>query len=143
MIIPDVNLLIYAYNDQAPGHTKALAWWTELLNGTMPVGLPWVTVSAFIRITTHPRVLTDPLPVGQAVAITRTWLDSNAVRIINPGNSFGDLFFKMLTDIGVGGNLTTDAQYAALAIEYQAELHSCDTDFHRFHGLRWRNPLTR
>lgn len=141
MIIPDINLLIYAYNDQASEHAEAKAWWEALLNGKTPVGLTWLAISGFVRLMTHPRVLANPLPVMEAAAIVRGWLAQAPVRIIQPGLKFQEIFLRQLEQVGVGGNLTTDAQFAALAIEHQAELNSCDTDFERFAGLRWRNPL--
>lgn len=141
MIIPDINLLIYAHNDQAPEHAKARAWWEGLLNGKVPVGLPWISISGFIRLMTHPRVLTQPLDIHQAISHVRSWLAQPPVRILQPGSSFESLFLNYLVQLGSGGNLTTDAQLAALAVEHQAQLHSCDVDFSRFPGLRWVNPL--
>ncbi|NQW99475.1 type II toxin-antitoxin system VapC family toxin [bacterium] len=141
MIVPDINLLIYAYNDQASQHAEAKVWWETLLNGKAPVGLTWLAISGFIRLSTHPRVLTHPLPVTQSTGIVRGWLTQAPVRILQPGLKFQEIFLRQLEHVGVGGNLTTDAQFAALAIEHQAELHSCDADFGRFAGLRWRNPL--
>ena len=141
MIIPDINLLIYAYNDQAAEHIAAKAWWENLLNGKEPVGLTWLAISGFIRLMTHPRVLAEPLPLLEATAMVRSWLAHAPVRILQPGLKFQEIFLGQLEQIGVAGNLTTDAQFAALAIEHQAELHSCDADFTRFAGLKWRNPL--
>lgn len=141
MIIPDINLLIYAHNDQAPHHEKAKAWWEGLMNGKVPVGLPWISISGFIRLMTHPRVLSKPLDVETAIKHVRSWLECSSVRILHPGASFERLFLDYLLALGTAGNLTTDAQLAALAVEHQGELHSVDSDFHRFTGLRWRNPL--
>ncbi|HUF62571.1 MAG TPA: type II toxin-antitoxin system VapC family toxin [Verrucomicrobiales bacterium] len=141
MIIPDVNLLIYAHNDQAPQHAKARAWWEGLMNGRTPVGLPWITIGGFIRLMTHPRILATPLDVSSTLAYVRAWLSQPPVRIVQPGSRFEQLFLDYLALLGAAGNLTTDAQLAALAVEHQAELHSSDTDFARFDGLRWRNPL--
>jgi uncharacterized protein len=141
MIIPDINLLVYAHNDQCPQHTKAKAWWEKLMNGREPVGLPWISAGGFIRLMTNPRVLERPMKVEQAVGHVRAWLEQEPVRILHPGERFGDLFLNFLLTLGTAGNMTTDAQFAALAVDYQAELHSNDTDFHRFPGLRWRNPL--
>ena len=141
MIIPDVNLLIFAYNRDAQHHQSAKEWLQDLMRSGKPVGLPWVVISGFIRISTHPKLLKEPVTVEEAIGITRSWLASDNVRIIEPGSRFRDLFFVGIEKLGTAGNLTTDAYLAALAIEYQAELHSCDTDFHRFPGLRWRNPL--
>ena len=141
MIIPDVNLLIYAYNDQATQHAAAKAWWEALLNGKTPVGLSWLAIAGFIRLMTHPRVLVMPMPVVQTTTIIRSWLAQAPVRMLQPGPKFPEIFLRQLEQVGTGGNLTTDAQFAALAIEYQAELHSNDADFSRFPGLRWTNPL--
>ena len=142
MIIPDINLLIYAHNDQALEHERARAWWEAALNGTVAVGLPWISISGFIRLMTHPRVLAQPLDVHQAIFHVRSWLAQPPVRILHPGSRFEGLFLDYLVHLGAGGNLTTDAQLAALAVEHQAELHSSDFDFSRFPGLRWTNPLT-
>lgn len=141
MIVPDVNLLVYAHNDQAPEHARARKWWEDCLNATVPVGIPWVAASGFLRIMTHPRVLLRPMTATAAVAHMRSWLEQPPVRLIQPGGKFADLFLGYLETVGSGGNLVTDAQLAALAVEHQAELHSADADFSRFPGLRWRNPL--
>jgi uncharacterized protein len=141
MIIPDVNLLIHAYNDQAPPHLPAREWWEQLLNGQTPVGLPWITISGFIRLMTHPRILVTPLDVPSTLGHVRSWLAQPPVRVLHPGSRFEQLFLDYLARLGTAGNLTTDAQLAALAVEHQAELHSTDSDFARFDGLRWLNPL--
>lgn len=141
MIIPDINLLVYAYNTEDPSHAQAKRWWEELLNGTDPIGLPWVTITGFLRLVTHPRVLVDPMSVGQATEQVRAWLDCPSVLTVEPGKKFSAIFLGLLDEAGTAGNLTTDAYLAALAIEHQAELHSNDADFSRFKGLRWRNPL--
>lgn len=141
MIIPDVNLLIFAHNSGATHHQAAREWLLNLMQGGKPVGLPWIVISGFIRISTHPKLLEKPIRVDDAIGITRSWLSRKNVRIVEPGSRFQELFFAGLEKLGTAGNLTTDAYLAALAIEYQAELHSCDTDFHRFPGLRWKNPL--
>jgi len=143
VILPDINLLVYAYNRAASDHEAAAEWWTDCLNGTEPVGLPWIVSTGFIRLTTHPRVLTAPLLPEEAIERVDSWLARPNVLVIEPGKSFRTYFFRYLEDLGTGGNLTTDAFLAALAVEYQAELQSNDTDFHRFEGLRWRNPLVK
>ncbi len=141
MIVPDVNLLIYAHNERDPQHEPAKAWWEALLNGSTPVGLPWVTTSAFMRIMTHRRILAEPISAEGAVDLVRSWLDHPTVVVLQPGPKFAGLFLGYLEKMGTAGDLTTDAQLAALAVENQAELHSNDSDFSRFEGLRWRNPL--
>ncbi len=141
MILPDVNLLVYAYNAADPRHDQARDWWEEAVNASVPVGLPWVTAAGFIRLMTHPRLLERPLTPPEATRRVRAWLDAPSVTVIQPGRRFAELFLGFLDTVGTAGNLTTDAQLAALAVEHQAELHSNDTDFARFPGLRWRNPL--
>lgn len=108
-----------------------------------PVAVPWIISMGFIRLCTHPRVLNDPLTAEQAVGCVESWLERPHVLIIEPGQSFSSLLFRYLRMLGTGGNMSTDAYLAALAVEHQAELQSNDTDFHRFPGLRWRNPLER
>ena len=140
MIVPDVNLLVHAYNSESRIHPVARAWWEALLNGTQPVGLAWVAALGFIRLTTHRQILANPLPVSLACAHVRTWLARPCVAVLHPGTRHADVLFGLLEHLGSAGNLTTDAHLAALAIEHQAELHSTDADFARFPGLRWKNP---
>lgn len=141
MIIPDINLLISAYNEAAPLHAEAERWWETCLNGQEPVALPWIVSAGFIRLMTHPRVLETPMLVTEALERVGKWRDRPMVLTIEPGRNFERLFFAYLEKLGTAGNLTTDASLTALAVEHQAELHSTDTDFHRFPGLRWRNPI--
>ena len=141
MIIPDLNLLVYAYNDGAHLHNSARRWWEGLVNGSERVGIPWVVVTGFVRLLTHGSVREAPATTTQAIDYVREWFRFPHVMPINPGVGHLDHFQRNLKAAGVGGNLVTDAHIAALAMEYQAEVHSNDTDFSRFPGLRWRNPL--
>ena len=141
MILPDLNLVVFAYNADAPNHAAARAWWEDLLNGTDPVAIPWVVVLGFIRLMTHRAVLITPMTAPTAVARAREWFAQPNVQHLEPGAAHLDILDRLLTAAGTAGNLTTDAHLAALAIEHQCELHSNDTDFARFPGLRWRNPL--
>ena len=141
MLIPDVNILVYAYDMDSPQHKLARTWWQTTLTQPRPVGMPWATSLGFIRVATNRRILTNPLSVRDAVGRVRKWLDHPRVRIVSPGERHGDILFRLLTKLGTAGNLTSDAHLAALAIEYQAEIVSTDADFSRFPGLRWFNPL--
>ena len=141
MIVPDVNLLVYAYNRDARDHAAARAWWEELLSSSHAVGVPWAVGCGFLRLMTHPAVLARPLAPERAVAHVRSWLDRSNVEPLDPGPRHLEILGKLLGELGVAGNLTTDAHIAALAIEHQGEVHSNDADFARFPGLRWRNPL--
>lgn len=141
MIVPDINLLVFAHNCKAPHYEAARAWWSSSLAGRTPIGLSWVTINGFIRIMTHQRILVHPMPVEQAIAYSESWLAESHIKIIEPGKNFSHLFFNYLQQLGTGGNLTTDAYLTALAAEHNAELHSNDSDFSKFAGLRWKNPL--
>ncbi|MDE0193942.1 MAG: type II toxin-antitoxin system VapC family toxin [bacterium] len=141
MIVPDLNLLVYAHSADAPLHAPARRWWEDLLNGTERVGMPWIVATGFVRLLTHPSVLRDPARPDVAVGFVAEWFRSPGVVGLNPGTQHLAIFAEAVAAAGVGGNLVTDAHIAALAIEYQAELHSNDSDFARFPGLRWRNPL--
>ena len=141
VIIPDVNLLLYAYDVEASAHDRARLWWEGVLTARVPVGLAWVAILGFVRISTNRRVLDAPLEPALACSTVQKWLARRNVTILNPGDRHADILFGLLEHVGVAGNLTSDAHLAALAIEYQAELHSTDADFSRFPGLRWRNPL--
>lgn len=143
MIVPDINLLVYAYNQRAPRHTAARKWWEDTLNGGIPVGLPWAVSCGFIRIMSHPAILDPPQEVSRAVGLVRAWLERPVVQVLEPGPRHLEILARLLAGLGVGGNLTTDAHLAAIAIEHQCELQSNDTDFARFPGLRWRDPLPR
>ena len=141
MIVPDVNLLVYAYNDAAPFHEQARRWWEGLVNGTERVGVPWLVTAGFVRLLTHPSVRERPATPMQAVDYVEEWFRFSNVVPLNPGAEHLRLFRRALNAAGVGANLVTDAHVAALAMEHQAEVHSNDADFGRFPGLRWRNPL--
>lgn len=141
MIVVDVNLLLYAVISGFPQHQAARAWWEELLSGSAEVGLSGPAVFGFLRIATNPRVLTVPMSIEEATGHVRGWLDRPNVRFLVPGVQHLDLALDLLAAVGTAGNLTTDAQLAAYALELDAEMHSNDTDFARFAGLRWVNPL--
>jgi toxin-antitoxin system PIN domain toxin len=141
MILPDINLLVYAYNADAPRHRKAKAWWEGVMNDGSVVGIPWAVACGYIRLMTHPRVLERPLPPAEAVGHVREWLARPATEVLVPGNRHLDILGRLLDEVGVAGSLTTDAHLAAMAIEHQCVLNSNDTDFSRFSGLRWVDPL--
>ena len=144
MILPDVNLLLHAYNADSPVHEQARAWWEEVLSRPAPaVGLTWAVALAYLRITTHPRIMRSPLDIAVACAHVESWLAQPQVVLVHPGERHAALLFHLLRGLGTAGNLTTDAHLAALAMEHQATLCSTDADFARFPGLKWENPLTK
>jgi len=141
MILPDVNLLVYAHNSRDLQHEKALAWWNRSLQGHDGIALAWVVILGFIRITTHPKVFENPLPVSDALARVEEWLTLPQVHLIHPPQTHFQTLSRMLKSLNTGANLTTDAHLAALAIERGLILHTTDADFSRFPGLKWKNPL--
>ena len=140
MIVPDINLLVYAYNEDAPLHAAAKSWWESCLSNPEPVGLAWAVLLGFVRLMSNRRVLLEPMSTAEAMSHCRDWLGCANSRILVPGPSHFDVLADLLAQ-PIGANLVTDAHLAALAIEHQAELHSNDGDFARFSGLRWKNPL--
>jgi len=141
VIVPDINLLVFAYNEAAPQHDAARAWWEGLMSGRERVGIPWAVVIGFVRLVTHGAVLEQPLPPGGAIERVRRWFTREHVLSLDPGPRHLIILEQLFDATGVGGNLTTDTHLAALAIEHQCALHSGDADFARFPGLRWYNPL--
>ena len=141
MIIPDINLLVYAYDSASPQHQKAAKWWVSCLSGRTPVGIAWVVALGFIRLWTNPRVFAHPMTADAAARHVESWIERRNVRIVNPGPRHGELLFSFLREAGRGGNLTTDAHLAAIAVELGAVVHTADTDFVRFAGVKWKNPL--
>jgi toxin-antitoxin system PIN domain toxin len=141
MVIPDVNLLLYAHVSGFAEHERARRWWEHLMNDTTPVGLAAPALYGFIMVATNPRILDHPMTVDHAVTQAEKWLSRRQVSFLVPGPRHLEIAFGLLRGLGAAGNLTTDAQLAALAIEHQAEVHSNDADFARFPQLRWVNPL--
>jgi toxin-antitoxin system PIN domain toxin len=142
MTIPDINLLVYAYNSDSPLHKQARAWLEDTLSGTSVVGLPWAVCLGFTRLMTSRVVLIEPMASNEALGHVRSWLENPQAEIIQPGPRHLDILDSFARVGALASALMTDAHIAALAIEFQAEVHSNDTDFVRFPGLRWRNPLT-
>jgi toxin-antitoxin system PIN domain toxin len=141
MIIPDVNMLVYAHNRSSRFHQPASYWWESALNGETGILLPNICINGFVRIMTHPKIMDEPLAVGEAFEMTDIWLQSPCLTLLAPSMRHYALYKGALLEAGVGGKLTTDAYLAALAMENQGTLFSNDSDFSRFSGLRWENPL--
>jgi toxin-antitoxin system PIN domain toxin len=139
--LPDVNLLLYAIDEEAPKHERGRVWLEETLSNTEAVGFAWGVLLGFLRISTNPAILERPLGLSEALDYVDAWLDQPCAAIVAPTERHPALLRELLEQLGTAGNLTSDAHLAALAIEHGAELCSCDTDFSRFEGLRWRDPL--
>lgn len=141
MTIVDANLLLYAVDENSAQNAPAAAWLKETLDGDSRVGLPWQTIGAFLRIVTHPRVTDNPLSAADAWTYVEDWLAVPVVWIPPATEATARIYARLCARVEITGNLVPDAQLAALAIEHGVELASADTDFMRFPGLRWTNPL--
>ncbi len=141
MILPDVNLLVYAVDETSVFHKDAKTWWDDVLSSSRIVGLCYPSMLGFIRLVTNRRVFTSPLPVKEALEYVESWLAQPNTTIVVPTPRHWPLLTTLLESTGIGANLTTDAHIAALAIEHGYTLYSNDTDFDRFANLRWENPL--
>ena len=141
MIIPDANLLLYAYDEASPFHARVKPWWSACLSGAEPVGLVPVVLFAFVRLGTSPRVFEHPFTVAEATTHVEAWLEVETVELLATVRADVDQALAWLAAAGSGGSLTTDAQIAAVARRCRAVVHTADTDFARFPGVRWLNPL--
>jgi toxin-antitoxin system PIN domain toxin len=142
MTLVDANILLYAYHSRAEQHEVCKRWIEEAFSGPAPVLLAWITILAFLRISTNPSVFDRPLSMVEAKEIVTAWLNAPAVSIIEPSNGYWEVFSDLLQTAQVSGSLVTDAALAALAIEHGAMICTTDRDFTRFAGLKLRNPVT-
>ena len=142
MIVIDANLLIYSYDARSPHYSKSSSWMEKVFSGSEQVGLPWQSVTAFLRVVTNRRLPGRGVTLDLAVGVVDEWLKEPHVRIIVPGDGYWPLLRQMIVDGQASGPLVSDAEVAALTIEYGGVLHTADRDFARFPGLRWMNPLT-
>jgi len=141
VIVPDVNLFIYALNERAMVHKKAKLWLESIFSGSETIGLSWNVLLAFVRLSTRPGMFVHPLPVDTAFNQIDEWLEQPMSVVMHPGPRHARILRELLQPLGTAGNLTSDAHLAALAIEHGAQLCSADSDFARFPGLKWTNPL--
>jgi toxin-antitoxin system PIN domain toxin len=141
VILVDANLLIYASVDSFPQHERARRWLDERLNGAAPVGFPWASLLAFLRVTTNPRVFARPAMVSDSWRQVLAWLDCEPAWIPEPTERHPEILGELLSGPGIQANLVQDAHLAAVAIEHGLILCSTDGDFARFPGLRWEDPL--
>lgn len=141
MTLVDSNLLLYAYVPSSKHHEAARAWLEARFSESEPLGLPWVSILAFVRVSTNSRILDRPLSIDEAIKIVSAWLARPNVNVLNPGERHWEILQNLLVEGQAAGPLATDAHLAALAIEHGATLASADRDFSRFPGLKLLNPL--
>jgi toxin-antitoxin system PIN domain toxin len=137
----DANLLLYAVDKESRFHERAASWLEEALNGPTRVGFPWPSLAAFLRLTTHPRALRSPLGPGEALSFVSEWLGCGNAWIPAPTDRHLDILAGLLSAHDLRGNMVSDADLAALAIEHGLPVISNDSDFARFPEVRWINPL--
>lgn len=140
MKIVDLNVLLYALNEDAPHHRTVNRWWVQALQGDETIGLPWVVLNGFLRLATHPRVFPNPLTTAQATARIDTWLALPVIDVPVEKPGHWHTLRSVLAATGTAGNLVTDAHIATLALTRDAVVASCDHDFARFDKLRLVNP---
>lgn len=141
MIIPDANLLLYAYDQNSPFHHRAATWWSRCMEGPESIGLCPVVIFAFIRLGTSPRLFNAPLTIDEAAKHVDSWLLESVTEWIEARRQDLDQSIQLLKKAGTAGSLTTDAQLAAIALRCRATVHTADTDFQRFPRVRWHNPI--
>lgn len=141
MIVPDLNLLLYAYDASSLHHAAASSWWEECINGVETVGLPHVVIFGFIRLATSARVFVSPMPLATSIGCVREWFERPHVIEADAGPEHVSATLDLLRRAGGAGNLTTDAQIAAVALHHRATVYTNDSDFARFDGVQVRNPL--
>ena len=142
-MLVDANILLFAVNVSAPEHERAATWLEEALNGSRRVGLPWESLTAFLRLATNPRVVASPLAPVDAWTFVEEWLAAPSAWVPVPTERHAAVFGDLVRRYRPAAKLVPDAHLATLAIEHGAEIISADTDFARFVEVRWRNPLAR
>jgi uncharacterized protein len=140
--VPDVNVLVYAVDEQLPLHRPCNAWLNSALNGQSPVGFTWHSLAGFVRIITNPRITPQPRSAIEAFESVESWLARNSSQVIHPTATHVVTFRRLVESVGATGNRTTDANLAAIVLDHGGEIVSCDSDFARFPGLKWFNPVT-
>lgn len=141
MTVVDANILLYAYDSTSSRHAEARTWLERVLSSGSPVGLPWQSIGAFLRVVTNPKLPGERLSLDEAAELVEAWLEQPNVRVLAPGEHHWPLLRQMIVEGQARGTLVTDAQLAALTIEFGGVLHTTDRDFARFPALRWVNPL--
>lgn len=140
MKIVDANVLLYAVNESAEHHEEAVGWLDAALSGQSTVGFSWISVLAFLRLSTKIGLFPSPLSVDQALDRVQAWLAQPTSIVVEPTARHGEVLSGLLIALGTGGNLANDAHLAALAIEHRGEVITYDSDFGRFAGVTWFTP---
>lgn len=142
-MLVDANILLYSVDEESPFHRAAQDWVVEALNGPRRIGIPWMSLTAFVRIATNPRALAQPLTAVEAWEFIEEWLDAPATWVPAPGRGYRAILGRLLGDLDLRANLVSDAALAALCIEHGLQIVSADSDFARFDEITWFNPVAR
>ena len=140
MKIVDANVLLYAVNSASAHHGPSRRWLDTALSGADTVGLAWVPLLAFVRLTTKEGLFPSPLPLSEALGQVAAWLGAPGAIVVNPTPRHIDVLAGLLDNVGAGGNLVNDGHLAALAVEHRGTIVSYDNDFGRFGGVTWKTP---
>ncbi|NIP37803.1 MAG: type II toxin-antitoxin system VapC family toxin [Candidatus Dadabacteria bacterium] len=142
MILIDTNLLLYAYDSSSRYHLQSLKWLEKVLSDNVPVRLAWITIVAFLRISTNHKIFMNPFSISESIEIVSEWLSVPVVDILNPTNRHWGILTKLSIEGQVTGPLIMDAYLAALAIEHGAKVYTTDKDFRRFDDLQVVYPFS-
>lgn len=140
-MLVDANILLYAVDEESRFHPAAKEWMETALNGPRRVGIPWMSLTAFVRIATNPRALREPLAPAEAWELAEDWLDAPAAWVPSPGRGHREILGRLVRDLDLRANLISDAVLAALCLEHGLEMISADSDFARFREISWHNPI--
>jgi toxin-antitoxin system PIN domain toxin len=140
-VLVDANLLLYAVDADSRFHDAARTWLEEVLNGPRRIGLPWTSLTAFVRIATNARALEHPLQPAEAWQLVEAWLDAPAAWIPEPTSGHREILGRLIAELDLRGNLVSDAVLATLCIEHGLVMVSADSDFARFTEITWLNPV--
>jgi toxin-antitoxin system PIN domain toxin len=141
LIVVDANLLLYSYDPDAPLHRQAKAWLESVMSGRDTVGIPFLAITAFLRINTNTRLPRTSMRMAAALEAIDQLLSSPTAQVLHTDAPHWEVLRQVLSESGVVGRNVSDAQFAAFAIQYNATLFSTDKHFARFPGLKWKNPL--
>lgn len=142
MILPDLNLLLYAYNPHSAPYDRAVAWWQGCLSGDRLIAIPHEVAFGFVRIATHPNLGAAAVSLTQARSVVEGWFDLPQTRVLLPSAHHFRRVMELMRQAQASGGVLSDAILASYAIEHRARLYTNDSDFSRFPGLDWENPLT-
>ena len=142
-MIVDANILLYSVDESSPFHAASKSWLTDALNGLRRVGLPWLCLTAFLRIGTNPRALEQALSPEAAWEIIDRWLSAPAAWIPTVGSAHHEILRQLTIDLDLRANLVSDAVLAAMCVEHGVPMVSADSDFARFRQIDWINPVAR